>query len=154
MQRAYGLLNNDRTHQFKAYGSYKLNDEWHFGGSMSLASGRPVNCYAHYPTPLPSYDSASYYYCGLPNTPEFKQTSRGSEGRTPWLYTFNVNAAYTPQWLKGLRLSVDVMNLFDTRTAVIYNTSSTSSRSDINKLWGMPDYNDPRTVTFSASYSF
>ena len=54
----------------------------------------------------------------------------------------------------GLRLSVDVMNLFDTRTAVIYNTSSTSSRTDINKLWGMPDYNDPRTVTFSASYSF
>lgn len=154
MERAYGLLNNDRTHQFKAYGTYKLNDEWSFGGSMSLVSGRPINCYAHYPTPLPSYDSAYYWYCGLPNTPEFKETHRGSEGRTPWLYTFNVSAAYTPQWLKGLRLSVDVMNLFDTRTAVIYETRSTSSHTEINKLWGLPDYNDPRTVTFTASYSF
>ena len=154
MERAYGLLNNDRRHQFKAYGAYKLNDEWNFGGSMSMASGRPINCYAHHPIPQPSYDSAYYWYCGLPNTPEFKQTHRGSEGRTPWLYTFNINASYTPTWFKGLRLSVDVMNLFDTRTAVIYETRSTSSHTEINKLWKMPDYNDPRTVTFTASYSF
>lgn len=154
MERAYGPLNNDRKHQFKAYGTYKLNDEWSFGASASLISGRPVNCYAHYPTPLPSYDSAYYWYCGLPNTPEFKETSRGSEGRTPWLYTFNVSASYTPRWMKGLKLSMDVMNLFDTRTAVIYETRSTSSHSEINKLWGLPDYNDPRTVTFTASYSF
>ena len=154
MERAYGLLNNDRRHQFKAYGAYKLNDEWNFGGSMSMASGRPINCYAHHPIPQPSYDSAYYWYCGLPNTPEFKQTHRGSEGRTPWLYTFNINASYTPNWFKGLRLSVDVMNLFDTRTAVIYETRSTSSHTEINKLWKMPDYNDPRTVTFTASYSF
>ncbi len=154
MERAYGLLNNDRRHQFKAYGTYRFNEEWSFGGSMSLASGRPINCYAHYPTPLPSYDSAYYWYCGLPGTPEFKETSRGSEGRTPWLYTFNVSANYAPLWAKGLKLSVDVMNLFDTRTAVIYNTQSTSSHTQINKLWGKPDYNDPRTVTFTASYSF
>lgn len=154
MERAYGLLNNDRRHQFKAYGAYKLNDEWNFGGSMSMASGRPINCYAHHPIPQPAYDSAYYWYCGLPNTPEFKQTHRGSEGRTPWLYTFNINASYTPNWFKGLRLSVDVMNLFDTRTAVIYETRSTSSHTEINKLWKMPDYNDPRTVTFTASYSF
>lgn len=154
MERAYGPLNNDRKHQFKAYGTYKLNDEWSFGASASLISGRPVNCYAHYPTPLPSYDGAYYWYCGLPNMPEFRETHRGSEGRTPWLYTFNVSASYTPRWMKGLKLSMDVMNLFDTRTAVIYETRSTSSRTDINKLWGLPDYNDPRTVTFTASYSF
>ena len=154
MERAYGALNNDRTHQFKAYGTYKFNDEWTFGGSMSVVSGRPVSCYAHYPTPLPSYDSAYYWYCGLPGTDEFKQTHRGSEGRTPWLTTVNLSASYTPRWAEGLKLSVDVMNVFDTRTAVIYETRSTSSHTEINKLWGLPDYNDPRTVTFSASYEF
>lgn len=154
MERANGYLNNDRRHQLKAYGTYQFNDEWSLGGSMSAVSGRPINCYAHYPTKLPSYDSAYYFYCGVAGTDAFKTTWRGSEGRTPWLVTFNLGLRYSPQWAKGLKLSMDVMNVLDTRTAVIYNTQSTSSRTAINKLWMQPDYNDPRTVTFSASYEF
>lgn len=154
MERANGYLNNDRRHQFKAYGTYEVNDEWSLGGSMSAVSGRPINCYAHYPTPLSSYDTASYWYCGVPGTDGFKPTWRGSEGRTSWLVTFNLGVRYSPKWAEGLKLSMDVMNLFDTRTAVIYNTQSTSSHTAINKQWMQADYNDPRSVTFAASYEF
>jgi hypothetical protein len=154
MERANGYLNNDRRHQFKVYGVYEFNDQWRVGGKMSVNSGRPINCYAHlFPAPA-SYNNAYYYQCGVEGYPGFHETHRGSEGRTPWLVTFDATLSYTPSWAKGFELQMAVSNLFDTRTPIIYDTQSTSANQVIDKAWMMADYNSPRTVTFTASYEF
>src|SRR5690606_23866718 len=69
MDGANGLLPNHRTHQFKIFGYYKLNEEWLFGGSSIIASGRPKNCTSYYPSADQGlYDGAYYYYCGIAGT--------------------------------------------------------------------------------------
>ncbi|WP_363797911.1 TonB-dependent receptor [Lysobacter firmicutimachus] len=47
---SYGDLANDRRHTFKFFGSYNLNDEWRFGGNLTVQSGLPRSCRGRLPT--------------------------------------------------------------------------------------------------------
>lgn len=169
MEGANGPLPNNRKHQFKLFGSYKVSDEWRVGGSAIIQSGRPRNCSSYYPYAKAGlYNSGIYYhYCGVPgaqtavNNPNVKPNDgyvfspRGSFGVAPWTKTFNVNVMYTPTWAKGLTLSGDVLNVFNTQTVTNYYEASTNSRSTINPRWQQElYYTDPRTVRLTARYDF
>jgi hypothetical protein len=168
MEGANGPLPNNRTHQIKFLGSYKLTDEWRVGGSAIVQSGRPRNCTSYYPYAKPGiYNSPIYYhYCGVPgaqtssNTPVatdagYTFSPRGSYGTTPWTKTFNVSVAYTPSWAKGVTLVADVLNVFNTQTPTAYYEASTNSRSTINPRWGQAIYyTDPRIVRLTGRYDF
>ena len=41
----YGVLFNDHRHQIKLRGSYKLNDMWSFGATLSALSGGPITAF-------------------------------------------------------------------------------------------------------------
>ena len=163
-----GRLPNNRTHQIKMIGSYRFSDEWRVGGSAIVQSGRPRSCYSYWPYAKPGiYNGAYYSYCGVPgaqtavNNPnvtpdaDYVYSPRGSMGESPWTATFNVNVAYTPKWLKGLTLSMDVLNLFDTQTATGYYERSASSRTTVNQRYGQVlYYSAPRSMRFTARYDF
>ncbi len=163
-----GSLPNNRTHQIKVIGSYKFTDEWSVGGSAIIQSGRPRSCYSYWPYAKPGiYNGAYYAYCGVPGaqtavnnpnvTPDagYVFSPRGSQGETPWTATFNVNVAFTPNWAKGLTLSMDVLNLFNTQTPTAYYERSASSRTTYNARYGQElYYSTPRSFRFTARYDF
>lgn len=165
-----GLLPNNRTHQFKLFGSYKLTNEWTVGGSAIIQSGRPRSCMGpyyyqfadHYPTA-----GGYYHYCGVPgiqtqaNDPNvvpnagFVLSPRGTYGETPWTYTFNASVTYAPKAVKGLSATVDVLNVFNTQTVTSYYDISAVNRTESAPRFGQElYYTDPRKVRITARYDF
>ncbi|XHS79693.1 TonB-dependent receptor plug domain-containing protein [Burkholderiaceae bacterium UC74_6] len=170
MEGTNGPLPNNRSHQIKMFGSYKVTDEWRVGGSAIIQSGRPRSCTSWYPYAKDGiYNSAIYYhYCGVPgaqtsvNTPVatdpgYAFSPRGQLGTTPWIKTFNVSVSFTPSQFKGLTLTADVLNVFDAQTPTTYYDASanTGSRAMANARFGQVlYYTDPRTVRLTGRYDF
>jgi hypothetical protein len=118
MINSKGLLSNDRTHQFKLYGSYTFDQGMAngltIGFSTYYASGYPLNAYGY----SAGYQNYEYYLA-----------PRGSLGRGPSEYEADLHFGY-PIALGQTRLNliVDVFNVLDrqaiTRVDERYNLSS------------------------------
>ncbi len=168
MQGANGNLPNNRTHQIKLFGSYKVTEQWRVGGSAIVQSGRPNDCSSYYPYAKAGiYNSAVYYhYCGVPGaqtasstpvTPDagYAASPRGTTGNTPWTKTFNVSVAYTPELVKGLTLQADVQNVLNAQDSLAYYQVSASSRSTASSQYGRTlYYSAPRSVRLTGRYDF
>lgn len=155
MEGAYGYLPNDRKHQLKAYGFYQLTPEVSLGGSMLAESGRPKNCFGDYGGTGEDIGGGAYgavfFYC------DGKLSPRGTAGRLPWNYTFDVNAVYKPEFVKGLGLRIDVFNVFNRQTATVIDEAhdSAASYGGVNPEYGrVINYSNPRTIRLSAQYDF
>jgi hypothetical protein len=102
-QVAYGLLNNDRTHQLKVYGSYHVPSGFLeglvIGTTGSWMSGIPISKLGEH---------ISY------GTTERFITPRGSEGRTDSVWWVDLHLEY-PFRVSNVRLSaiVDAFNVFN-----------------------------------------
>ena len=176
MEHGNGYLPNDRRHQLKFNGYFQFTDEWRVGGSVLIQSGRPRSCMSYYPDPVPGlYGGAVYHFCGIagsassptspyytgsaaayvPPSADFGPSPRGTYGTTPWTTTFNVNVTYNPSWAKGLTLSADVMNLFNSQTVGAYVDQYANSRTTMNPSFNRPLYfSSPRSLRFTARYDF
>ncbi|WP_422010730.1 TonB-dependent receptor [Roseateles sp.] len=173
MEGSYGALPNNHTHSVKLFGSYRLTDEWRVGGSAIFQSGSPRSCTSWYPYAAPGlYSSPIYYhYCGVPGSQTASSTPvapnagyafspRGTYGTTPWTKTFNVSVGYSPDYVKGLTLQADVLNLFNTQTPTAYYSASASltaagGRGTANQQFGRTlYYTDPRSVRLTGRYDF
>jgi hypothetical protein len=167
MEGSNGLLPNNRKHQFKAFGSYKLTSEWRVGGSAIVQSGRPIDCLGYYPYAKPGiYNGAYYHYCGVPGAQTavskpgtapnagYVFAPRGTLGNSPWTKTFNVNVTYTPDFMKGLSLQADVSNVFNTKTATAYSSVSGNRTAASQTYQRVLYYTDPRAVRFTGRYDF
>ncbi|MEY2168020.1 MULTISPECIES: TonB-dependent receptor [unclassified Rhodanobacter] len=172
-----GRLPNDRTHQIKAFGYYQITPEWRVGASAYITSGRPKTCTSFYPTPDAGlYTGAYYHYCGTPGTitlsptlpngqpnlayqppsPDYGLSPRGSKGSTPWVYTVNLNVAYTPEWAnKQLTLQADVLNVFNQQVPQAYNPQYATDTVTRSQFYGQElGFTAPRSVRLSARYDF
>ena len=137
MEEIVGLLNTDRTHQFKFYGSYVFPWGLTVGIVANGMSGIPVTRELH--TGL-----EGYYPDG-----------RATDGRSPFLTWANLYAEYNLK-LGGryrIQFSVNVDNLFDIKTARrIYYRIDQQPRplTDDERLAGW-DYNltDHTTTTYT-----
>jgi len=120
-----GLLPNDRKHQLKLFGFYQLTPEISVGGNALLQSGRPKVCLGTnvaaengelFPPLSEEYGGpgygAEYFWCGG------KPAPRGTLGRLPMEKRVDLNLTYSPNYVKGLALKVDVFNAFNTQKAV------------------------------------
>ncbi len=113
----YGLLPNDRTHVLKLYGGYFFeNIPLELSGNFQLQSGTPIS-------KLGADDAYGLNegFC----------TPRGTAGRTPTTWTFDLGAQYTFKiWKSNLALRADIFNLFNnqvtTRVDQTYNTANTA----------------------------
>lgn len=128
MINADGLLSNDRTHQFKLYGSYTLDTTpakgLTVGFSTYYASGYPLNAYGY----SAGYQNYEYYIA-----------PRGSLGRGPAEYEADLHFGY-PVAMGPANVSfiLDVFNVLDRQSATRlderYNLSS-----DGDPCAGIPD---------------
>ncbi len=151
---SYGYLPNDRRHTFKVNGSYGVTDEWRLGASVLAQSGRPKNCFGVYggttDTVSALYGDASFYCDGV-------LRSRGYFGRTPWVYQLNLQATYTPAAIKGLTVSVDLLNVMNDRTVRGIEEAEDSGRNVMGSIYGQPllgSLQPARAVRFYAKYEF
>jgi len=102
VQRATGLLPNDRTHVFKFSGSYNF--------SFGLTTG--ISFVAQTGTPLSEYASGSNY--------DVLITTRGNAGRTPAIWDLNARLTYEVPYLYNwnTRLILDIFHIASQRQPV------------------------------------
>jgi hypothetical protein len=101
-----GLLPNDRTHVFNAFGSYRFAGDLNLGMSVTIQSGTPI-------TKL-GYNKAY-------ETPgEIALEARGASGRTPTTGDIGVHADYPLRVASGSKvlLVLDIFNLLNHQKAV------------------------------------
>jgi outer membrane receptor protein involved in Fe transport len=150
LERAKGLLPDDRTHQVKLYGSY----QWRFG----LTSGLVARYLSG--TPVSKMGSGGGRFI----------TPRGSAGRTPNLFTLDLHLGYMLPIGKALSVSLigDLFNVTNAQKAVsvdqVWTYADAGSTPDPNECggpgtgpgtacpqgnpnWGGPvTFQDPRTL--------
>jgi len=152
MEYSNGVLSNDRTHQFKAYGTYQITPEWMVSGSLQVMSGAPKVCLGYYGANESDpvlYDS-SYHYCAGSPTP------LGSLGRLPWTKQLNLGVTYRPSFAdKKLAFNLDVFNVLNDRKPTVLDATYESAPYTVSNTYGMPLYlQNPRYVRLSASYDW
>jgi len=105
LQNATGLLPNDRTHVFKAFGSRRVGRWLTVGSQVTMQSGTPLNYLGAAPDPY------SFDFVFL--------RPRGTAGRTPWLWDLNLRIGYELATGKGTtRIVLDVFHLFSEKRPV------------------------------------
>jgi len=116
VQRATGLLSNDRTHVFKFSGSYNF--------SFGLTAG--ISFVAQTGTPLSEYASASNY--------DVLIATRGTAGRTPAIWDLNARFIYEIPYLYNwnTRLILDIFHIASQRKSVDINQYRYFINSDGN----------------------
>jgi len=140
-----GVLNSDRTHQFKLFGSY----QWHafnFGASWTPTSGTPItDLLAHpaylNPGEIPVCPDGTFTCPGGP---------RGAEGRTAWTFPFNLHADYTIKAGERMRVKfvADLFNVFDEQQIIRVNQWSQLEGGVTN-----PDFLKPGLQQFNLNSS-
>jgi hypothetical protein len=165
-----GPLPNDREHQFKVYGTYKFNDEISFSVNASALSGAPLSCNGFLPTDgflegdgstafdAPNFIrySASSFYCNDENG-DSQLTNRGDEGRSPWLFTFDTNIAYAPEWADGLTLQAQIFNVFNLGKGTTFDQTLDIERGGTARSADFltpVTFQAPRRVELIARYKF
>ena len=150
MYNAYGYLPGDHRHAIKAYGFMQVVPDVTVGANLSLTSGAPRNCIGALPDELKFKNNYgdSYFYCNG------KPAPRGSQGRLPWQAQLDMNVAYTPSAVKGLSLKVDVFNVFNSQTVTRY-TETREDHGAISRNYLQVDGRTaPRSVRFTAEYTY
>jgi hypothetical protein len=124
----YGPLFNDRRHQIKLRGAYKLNDMWAFGSTLTAQSGGPITgfgvAWPNDSTGAASFvtegsGGGSFWHCvqncdGTWEERAFEYSGRGAFGRMPWIYDLSANVTWTlPSPTTDLKIRFSVFNLLN-----------------------------------------
>ena len=150
---ASGNLPNDRRHLLRLWGVWQFAERWQVSGAFEYASGRPRNALGHHPTDpyAQLYGSGAFFRQG-------ELVPRGSLGRTPDIYRFDLGFKYTREAFAGGELTVrlDIFNLFDfdEETEVDeYAEMWWSGRP--SETFGLPvRFQQPRSVRLGMQYKF
>ena len=149
---SFGYLPNDRRHTLKLWGSYAASDELRIGANLVIQSGRPRNCLGVYGGTLDTHSQGygdESFWCGG------QLNSRGAFGRLPWTQQLNLQATYTPKFVKGLTLSADLINLFNKRGVRSILEEEGSGMNDANSRYGQPvGLQAARSLRLLAQYEF
>lgn len=129
----YGYLFNDHRHQVKLRGSYKLNDMWTFGGTLTAMSGGPITAFG-VTWPDENLAVASYtstgsgggtaWLCvancsGPYNERVYEWSPRGAFGRLPWTYNLGASVTWTlPVPGIDLKARLSVYNLLNEQEVI------------------------------------
>ncbi len=142
---AYGLLPNDRTHVLKLYGGYFFSSiPLEVSAVFQLASGTPI-----------SKLGADDYYG--PN--EGFCAPRGTAGRTPTVWTFDLGVQYTFRiWRSNLGLRADIFNLTnEQRTTAVnqtFNTVDTSTHQNYPYFKMETAHQQARRIRLALRWTF
>ena len=145
-----GPLPNDRTHQFKLYGTYAMDNGLSLGVGFNVGSGKPLTPFAA----NPAYDSAGE----IPEAPRGSgiETVDGLKERTDAEANLNFNASYSIYFgEQRLVLIADIFNLFNNQYATEYVQDTELSfqvpHDDFGRIW---EYADPFQLRFGVRFEF
>lgn len=147
--RTWGLLEHNRTHQFKLMGSYHLSWGFSISGDLRLLSGRNWNSFANF------FQSGIYY--PKQQGPGIFLETRGSQ-RMPTKKMLNLRIAkiFRLGAFSNLELSVDILNAFNDADAAWYYSNPTDVYGVSGKsAFGKPIWlGSPRKVQLGVRWTF
>ncbi|ESQ86911.1 hypothetical protein ABENE_17640 [Asticcacaulis benevestitus DSM 16100 = ATCC BAA-896] len=158
-----GILPNDRTHQFKVWGSYAITPEFMVGANVNLISPQHLSCMGTYPdlnNAAANYGVASHY-CNIVDGQPGVPSPMGKGPKTDWVKQIDLSLRYTfPDSMMAshkLVLRADIFNLLDNKMITGLNTDSDDG---VDPTYHNPDYGKPTSyaspryvrVGFDVSY--
>lgn len=129
----YGDLFNDHRHQIKMRGSYKFNEMWAIGGTVSALSGGPISAFGvawpgesgtvASPTSEGSGGGSGWLCVSNCTGPwqdrVFQRSERGAFGRMPWIYDVGASVMWTmPVEGIDLKARLSVHNLLNDQEVI------------------------------------
>ncbi len=149
-----GDLPNDKRHQFKTLGTYRLTKEVTLGTNLQLLSGRARNRLGLFNDPV-SLNATTIL--GTQYGPYYLLQPRGSAGRTPWQFRQDLTIAYRPNWIPQRRLTITaaIYNLLNRRTPLEQIEFVQTSTGAPDLTYGLPNsWMTPRNVRLSARFEY
>ncbi|MGN7724751.1 TonB-dependent receptor [Luteimonas sp. 22616] len=127
----FGPTFNDYRHQIKVRGSYKFNDMWSVGGTLSVRSGGPITAFGvRWPNDNRSAGGPSEFSgggsgwlcesgCDDWTTRELVYSEKGAFGRMPWVTDLGASVMWTlPSDKIDLKARFSVYNLLNRQTEI------------------------------------
>ena len=153
MYNSFGDLPNDHRNVIKMLGYYQVTPEWTVGANGNITTGGPRSCYGNLPAsqavgdPYPLGYGSSFFYCnGV-------AVERGSLGRLPTSTQLNLEVAYMPEFLRGLKFKVDLFNVLNNQ-AELSEDMTYNSNDRINPSYGQAGALEaPRYARLTAEYN-
>lgn len=144
MRNSYGYLPNDRRHQVKLFGAYALTSELRIGTNVLVSTGRAKNMFVTADDPVASYGAD---YLAVP---------RGSAGRMPTQYRFDLSLTYKPKWADNrLTIAFDVFNILNGRAVTETVETVETAAGGREYTYGLPSaWQTPRYMRLSAGYDY
>lgn len=166
----YGVLFNDHRHQLKLRGSYKLNEQWAFGTTLTVVSGGPITAFGvAWPNDSTAAGSFTNEYSGggsgwicVENCSGsyadrvFRQTARGAYGRMPWTWTMGASVVWTlPVEGIDLKARFNVYNLFDNQKSLnLHSRYEAAPRVYRDYFGDATVWQSPRYMQLVVSWNF
>ncbi|MGY1424737.1 TonB-dependent receptor [Lysobacter sp. A289] len=164
----YGVLFNDSRHQIKLRGSYKLNEMWSFGGTLSARSGGPITAFGvRWPNDDRSAGGPGEYSgggsgwlcvanCDDWQTRELVFTEQGAFGRMPWVTNLGASVTWTlPSENVDLKARFSVFNLLNSQTATRVHSRYESTPGNEMPYFGEAlGWQSPRYAQLVVTYAF
>lgn len=149
----YGYLANDHRHQLKVRGAYALTENWQFGATLNVQSGRPINALGE----CNPFDDTCFYSFFVENTEtgEYELRRRGSGGDTPWTFDVGANVTYTHSFSAAdLSVKLAVYNLLN-QERVMEVDDYLGSVPNGNSQYGIgTGYQSPRYALLTLKLDF
>ncbi|TWT23613.1 TonB-dependent receptor [Luteimonas marina] len=165
----YGVLFNDYRHQIKLRGSFKLNEMWSFGSTLSVRSGGPITAFGVvWPNDNRAGGSFTNEFgsggtgwlcvanCGDWTTRQLEYTERGAFGRMPWVYNLGANATWTlPVEGIDLKARFSVYNLLNRQTVINVHSRYESQPGVMRSTFGQGTrWQSPRYMQLVVTWNF
>ena len=166
----YGDLFNDHRHQIKLRGSYKLNEMWTFGGSLTALSGGPITAFG-VTWPDENFAVASFtsegsgggsgwlcvQNCAGPWAGRVYEFSpRGDFGRMPWIYNLAASVTWTlPVENVDLKARFSVYNLLNEQEVINVRGRYESNPGVVRPYFGTGTrWQSPRSAQLVVTWNF
>ncbi len=165
---SYGYLPNDRRHNFKIYGSYKVSDWLTLGANGNISSPRHFGCFGVLPADLTELSAtinedygAASRYCPLADgaiseANAIVEVPRGTGFHTDWVKTLDLTASFTlPTDAFNAVLRLDVFNVFNSKGVIDANEFGTNDDGSVRTDYqAATTYQSPRSARVQLQLRF
>jgi len=162
----YGVLFNDYRHQIKLRGSFKLNDMWSFGATLSARSGGPITAFGvRWPNDNRGFGPGEFSgggsgwlcvaNCSSLNR-ELVFTERGAFGRMPWVTNLGANVTWTlPVEDFDLKARFSVFNLLNSQTVInVHSRYESTAGTQLPHFGQGTVWQSPRYMQLVVTYTY
>jgi TonB-dependent receptor-like protein len=164
----YGPTFNDYRHQIKIRGSYKFNDMWSVGSTLSVRSGGPITAFGvSWPDDNRTAGGPSEYSgggsgwlcesgCGDWSTRQLVYTEKGAFGRMPWVTDLGASVMWTlPSDRIDLKARFSIYNLLNQQTKINVHSRYESTPGNMMPHFGEAKaWQSPRYMQLVVTWNF